>query len=68
LKIGNTMKDINLDKEMAKTQVSVNEQRFNVEVTVSGNAKRIKISNINADRESLKQALFLQNLLKRYML
>jgi len=62
------MKDINLDKEMAKTQVSVNEQRFNVEVTVSGNAKRIKISNINADRESLKQALFLQNLLKRYML
>lgn len=68
MKIGNTMKDINLDKEMAKTQVSVNEQRFNVEVTVSGNAKRIKISNINADRESLKQALFLQNLLKRYML
>ena len=68
LRIGSTTKELNIDKETPKIVVQVGQERYSVEVSVTGNAKKIKISAVDAARESRKQALFLQSLLKRCML
>eukprot|EP00347_Sterkiella_histriomuscorum_P017164 403350423 len=69
IKIGNSLKEINIDQGMQKLIFSAsNQMRYNVEINVSGNAKKIKISSINDEKESFKKAIYLQNLLKRQTL
>ena len=55
IKIGNVIREINIDKALQKTRIQLaNKIEYNVEISVSGNAKKIKISNINQEKEAYK--------------
>ena len=45
---------------MKKTVVSVGaNKKYNVEVRVDGNAKKVKISSVDSEKENNNQALYL---------
>jgi DNA-binding Xre family transcriptional regulator len=55
VRIDKSFHEIDIDKAMQKTELTVgsgvSERRYNVEVVVSGNAKRVSLTNVDSSSE-----------------
>ncbi len=60
LKFGQKVEVLNIDKAMKKKQISLNKyEKLNIEVRVSGNIKRVRITTINNEADKNHQGMFL---------